>query len=186
MWKIMQENLEDLLSPNLWRSVACETLGTLVIVLMGCGTLITSDPSAKTVQVALGFGLSVATMVWVFGHISGGHFNPALSAAAVVTRRVSIVRGVLYVLGQVVGGILGAGTIYGLTPVSMQGSLGATRLEDGGGLTQAQGFGVEAVITFVFVLAFFACQDRERRDLQGSTPLTVGLAVVVCHLFAVS
>jgi aquaporin-4 len=52
-------------------------------------------------QVALAFGLAVATMLWSFAHISGGHFNPALTAATLITRRVSIVRGILYIIAQV-------------------------------------------------------------------------------------
>lgn len=186
MWKIMKENLEDLLSPNLWRSLACETVGTLVIVLLGCGAWIQwVQGGINVVQIALAFGLSVATMVWSFAHISGGHFNPALTAATLVTRRVSIIRGVLYIIAQVLGGILGAGVLYGLTPESMRGDLGATVIA-GADVTAAQAFGVEMLITFIFVLSFFASRDSARSDLAGSYPLTVGLAVVVCQLFAVS
>ena len=98
----MKDNLEDLLSPNLWRSLACETVGTLVIVLLGCGAWIQWTAGlVNVVQISLAFGLSVATMVWTFAHISGGHFNPALTAATLVTRRVSIVRGLLYIVAQV-------------------------------------------------------------------------------------
>nr|KAG5703455.1 hypothetical protein BaRGS_022504 [Batillaria attramentaria] len=188
----MKENVEDLLSPNLWRSLACETVGTLVIVLLGCGAWIQwGDPTKvgyerDVVQIALAFGLAVATMVWTFGHISGGHFNPAVTAGALVTRRVSIIRGVLYFIAQVLGGILGAGILYGLTPETKRGDLGATVISTQFKVTAAQAFGVEMLITFVFVLSFFASRDKARTDLAGSSPLTIGLAVVVCQLFAVS
>lgn len=183
----MKDNLEDLLSPNLWRSLACETVGTLVIVLLGCGAWIQWGVAAvNVVQVALAFGLAVATMLWCFAHISGGHFNPALTAATLVTRRVSIVRGLLYVVAQVVGAVLGAGVLYGLTPAGLRGHLGATVIPVHSQLTAAQAFGVEFLITFVFVLAFFSSRDSDRSDLGGSYPLTVGLAVVVCHLFAIN
>lgn len=186
MWKIMKENVEDLLSPNLWRSLACETVGTLVIVLLGCGSWIQWSPAGpNVVQIALAFGLAVATMVWSFAHISGGHFNPAVTAGALVTRRVSIVRGVLYFIAQILGGILGAGILYGLTPVDKRGNLGATVIRSTMGVTAAQAFGVEMLITFVFVLSFFASRDSARTDLAGSSPLTIGLAVVVCQLFAI-
>ncbi|XP_076470253.1 aquaporin-like [Babylonia areolata] len=211
MWKIMKENLEDLLSPNLWRSIACETLGTTLIVLLGCGSWISShspspsspsSPSSSSsspssppqvLPVALTFGLAVATMLWVFAHVSGGHFNPALTTATVLTRRVSVVRGVLYVLAQMVGGVVGAGVLCGLDSGGREAGLGATRLMGGGGgggvvvVSQGQAFGVEAVITFVWVVAYFASRDAGRSDVQGSSyPLTVGLAVVVGHLFAIN
>lgn len=185
MWKIMKDNLEDLLSPNLWRSLACETVGTLVIVLLGCGAWIQWTVGVNVVQIALAFGLAVATMVWCFAHISGGHFNPALTSAALITRRVSIVRGILYIIAQVLGGILGAGVLYGLTPEAIRGDLGSTLIM-GTDVTAAQAFGVEMLVTFVFVLSFFASRDSARSDMAGSYPLTVGLAVVVCQLFAVS
>ncbi|XP_076449665.1 aquaporin-5-like [Babylonia areolata] len=188
MWKIMKDNLEDLLSPNLWRSLACETVGTMFIVLLGCGAWIQAPPPGVSpmrpdvVQISLAFGLAVATMLWVFAHISGGHFNPALTLATLATRRVSIVRGLLYIVAQVLGGILGAGVLYGLTPVERRGMLGATLVS----VQPAQAFGVELLVTFVFVLSYFASRDSERQDVSGSYPLTVGLAVVVCHLFAIS
>ncbi|KAL8616386.1 hypothetical protein ACOMHN_032240 [Nucella lapillus] len=190
MWKIMKDNLEDLMSPNLWRSLACETVGTMGIVLLGCGAWVQwtqPTPGAaalNVVQISLAFGLSVATMLWVFAHISGGHFNPALTLATLATRRVSIIRGLLYIVAQVLGGILGSGILYGLTPAGKRGSLGATMVM--GEVQPAQAFGVELLITFVFVMAYFASRDSERTDLAGSYPLTVGLAVVVCHLFAIN
>jgi glycerol uptake facilitator-like aquaporin len=83
------------------------------------------------------------------------------------------------------GGILGAGILYGLTPDSKRGNLGATVVNDLNEVSPAQAFGVEFLITFVFVLSFFSSRDNARNDLAGSYSLTVGLAVVVCQLFAV-
>ncbi|XP_046542380.1 aquaporin AQPAe.a-like [Haliotis rubra] len=182
---IMQENFEDLVSPNLWRALAAETFGTLFIVLLGCGSWLNwTDPHNPTVvQISLTFGFAVGTMVWAFFHISGGHFNPAVTAATLVTRRVSIVRGVLYMIAQCLGGILGAGILYGLTPSGIRGTLGSTVVKNG--VTAPQGFGVELIITFVLVIAVFASNDGVRKDLRGSAPLTIGLAVAVCHLFAI-
>ncbi|BFZ13404.1 hypothetical protein BsWGS_16443 [Bradybaena similaris] len=180
MFGIMKENVEDLLTPNLWLALPSELIGTLVITLLGCGSLGGYPISEEgVVRVALTFGLAVATVVLVFQHISGAHVNPAVTAAALLTRRVSIIRGVLYIIAQIIGGIVGAGILYGLTPTSQ---LGANYISYG--INSAQGFGVELVITFVYVLTVFACQDEKRSDLKGSAPLTIGLAAVVCHLFA--
>lgn len=197
MLKIMQENLEDLTSPNLWRAVAAEMLGTIFLVFLGCGShtlqlgqmavtngtqITTAEPSV--VQIALTFGLAVGTMVWCIAHISGGHVNPAVTIAALITRRVSVVRAFFYLLAQLLGAMIGAGILLGLTPESQQGMLGVNRLR--GSVTDAQGFGVELLITFVVVLTVLASLDEKRTDLHGSAPLTIGLAVALGHLFAVS
>nr|AOS89749.1 aquaporin [Helix pomatia] len=184
MFGIMKESVEDLLSPNLWLALPSEFIGTLIIILLGCGSW-TGIPLASDaiLRIALTFGLAVGTVVLVFQHISGAHVNPAVTAAALVTRRVSIIRGVLYIIAQVIGGIVGAGILYGLTPSGIKKQIWANDIPDGIG--QAQGFGVELIITFVYVLTVFACQDEKRSDFKGSNPLTIGLAAVVCHLFAV-
>ncbi|OWF48037.1 aquaporin AQPAe.a-like [Mizuhopecten yessoensis] len=195
MWKIMQENLEDLTSPNLWRSVAAELVGTMFLVFFGCASALPQQSTGgvsgtdllalppSTVQIALTFGLIVGTMVWAIGHISGGHINPAVTIGALVTRRVSIVRGIMYIVAQILGGLVGAGILYGLTPMDTQGTLGVNALK--GAVTDAQGFGVELMITFVLVFTVLASIDTERNDLNGSAPLTIGLAVVAGHLVAI-
>lgn len=181
----MKENVEDLCSPNMWLALPSEMLATLLITLLGCSTWIKFEDGfvPSTVHVALTFGLAVATVVWIFSHISGGHANPAITIAALFTRRVSIIRGVLYIVAQIVGGILGAGILYGLTPDEYQEGLGINKLR--GAVDEAQGFGVELIVTFLFVLTFFASQDDKRSDLRGSAPLTIGLAATVGHLFAI-
>lgn len=191
----MQENLEDLTSPNLWRSVAAELVGTMFLVFFGCGAALPQQATGgvsgtdilalppSTVQISLTFGLIVGTMVWAIGHISGGHINPAVTLGALVTRRVSIVRGLMYIVAQILGAMVGAGILYGLTPMSTQGSLGVNALK--GEVTDAQGFGVELMITFVLVFTVLASIDSDRNDLNGSAPLTIGLAVVAGHLVAI-
>ncbi|BFZ19681.1 hypothetical protein BsWGS_22720 [Bradybaena similaris] len=180
MYKIMEENVDDLLTPNLWLSLVAEFTGTLVITLLGCGAWLTG---AGVVQIALTFGLIVATVAWVFNHVSGGHFNPAVTFASLFTRRVSIIRGVLYIIIQIAGAISGSGILYRLTRRGNEGNLGANQLFPD--VTTAQGFAIELLITFVYVLAVSASGDEKRSDLKGSAPLTIGLAVVTCHLFAV-
>ncbi|GFR68777.1 aquaporin [Elysia marginata] len=182
MLEIMKENVEDLLTPNLWLALAAEMLGTMAITLLGCGSFASFD-ERSFIHVALTFGLTVATVVWVFNHISGGHVNPAVTLAALFTRRVSIIRGVLYIVFQIIGGIIGAGILHGLTSSSRLPNLGSNALSFT--TSSAQGFGVEFMITLIYVLAYFACHDDKRTDLRGSAPLTLGLAVVACHLFAI-
>nr|AOS89750.1 aquaporin [Helix pomatia] len=180
MHKIMEENVDDLLTSNLWLSLVAEFTGTLAITLLGCGAWLTG---ANVVQIALTFGLTVATMAWVFNHISGAHFNPAVTIASLFTRRVSIIRGVLYIIIQIAAAISGSGILYRLTPRGTQQNLGANELSPE--ISTAQGFGIELLITFVYMLAVSASGDEKRSDLKGSAPLTIGLAVVTCQLFAI-
>ncbi|KAL3858710.1 hypothetical protein ACJMK2_008971 [Sinanodonta woodiana] len=181
MWKIMQENLEDLTSANLWRALAAEFLGTLFLVLVGCGSIENNGQATSVVQVALAFGLVFGTLVWCVQHISGGHLNPAITAGALVVRRVSIIRGLLYIIAQCVGAIAGAAVLYGVASKPEATRLGVNTLN---GITAAQGFGVELMVTFILVFVVLASTDEKRTDLSGSAPLTIGLAVAAGHLFA--
>lgn len=179
----MQENIEDLCKPALWRAVAAELFGTFLLVLLGCGSIDNNGVAANVVQVALTFGLIYGSMVWCFNHVSGGHFNPAVSIAAVVCRRASVVRGLLFILAQCIGAIAGAAMLRALSAGSGY-TIGVTAIQ--GDLTEPQGFGVEVFITFLLVFVVLASTDDKRSDLSGSAPLSIGLAVVAGHLFAVS
>ena len=186
-WKTkyrMVTSIDDLRSLRFWKAVAAEFVGTMLLVLVGCGSCIGWVKDADIVQISLCFGLSVATVIWIIGHVSGGHVNPAVTAAFFITRRISLARAVMYIVSQCVGAIIGAGILKGLTPPVRWGTLGATLLHndmDGG-----KAFGVELFITFVLVLTVFATCDKRRKDLNGSFPLSIGLSVTMCHLFAVS
>nr|QIP67966.1 aquaporin 4 [Pinctada fucata] len=200
---IAEENVKDLTSVNLWKSVVAEILGTLFLVFFGCGTATNQQTAFLTfgltsvnnetmpsrvplppsyVQISFAFGLSVATMVWCIAHVSGGHINPAVTVGALVARKISIVRAILYVIAQMLGAIAGAGILYGVTPD--KDALGVNGLQ--GQVTAAQGFGVELMITFCLVFTVMASTDGNRDDLNGSAPLTIGLAVVLGHLLTIA
>ncbi|KAK3607003.1 hypothetical protein CHS0354_023402 [Potamilus streckersoni] len=195
-------SLDDIKSFRLWKAVMAEFVGTFILVLVGCGSCIQSWPSngsislndtkvdlpiehfdADIVQIALAFGLSVSTVVWILGHVSGGHINPAVTCATVITRRVSVVRAVLYIIAQLIGAVTGAVVLKAVTPNEMQGTLGCTLLDKH--VNDVMGILLEFLITFVLVLTVFAASDKQRKDLGGSFPLTIGLSVTMCHLFAV-
>ena len=185
MNKIMQENLEDLTSSAFWRALAAEFVGTLFVVLIGCGAIDNNESSnPDVVQVALAFGLVFGSMVWCFNYVSGGHLNPAITTAAMVCRRVSIVRGFFYIISQMIGAIAGHAILYGVSGKTDNVTLGANVLAPN--IMAAQGFVIELVITFVLVFVVLAATDEKRSDLGGSAPLSIGLAVAAGHLFAVS
>ena len=184
---IIRSSVDDVKNPRFWMAVAAEALGTLVLVIIGCGTCVGKDwekLNPSNLQIAFAFGLTVATVVWCIGHLSGGHINPAVTAAMLLTRKISLVKAVLYVVAQSAGAVGGAALLKGLTPEDLLGDIGMTTVSDD--ITVVRAFGVEFFITFVLVLTVFASCDARRQDLKGSAPLTIGIAVLICHLFAVS
>ena len=182
-------NLQDLKSRSLYTALLAELLGVLFLVVVACGSC---AGNSTVVQISLCFALSIATIVWNTCRVSGGHLNPAVTVAMLVTRRISLVRAVLYVVMQMLGALLGAaillatmGDIKNAKGVEFSTSLGTSspsNPETGAG----QVFGIELLITFVLVWTVFATCDSRRTDLAGSGPLAIGLSIGMCHLWAVS
>uniref|UniRef100_A0A4W3GW20 Aquaporin-4 n=1 Tax=Callorhinchus milii TaxID=7868 RepID=A0A4W3GW20_CALMI len=165
-----------------WKAVSAEFLAMLIFVLLSLGSTIRwngKDQPMDLVLVSLCFGLSIATMVQCFGHISGGHVNPAVTAAMVCTRKLSLAKGLFYVVAQCLGAITGAGILYLITPSSVAGGLGVTKP----GSIAGHGLLVEIFITFQLVLTIFATCDPKREDLKGSSALAIGFSVAIGHMF---
>ena len=176
---------EEIKSHQFWKAVRCEFLVTLLYVFTGCGALARypENPRPSEVKVALAFGLSCATLVQCVGHISGAHLNPAVTIAMLVTRNITPLRAFFYILAQVIGGVAGAGILYGVTPPTAHADLGVTRVHPDLGLGQA--FGMEFMTTFLVVFTVFANLEPKRIDM-GSRSLAIGLSICLGHLVAVS
>ncbi|XP_070575147.1 aquaporin-4-like isoform X1 [Ptychodera flava] len=181
----MPNSKDDLKDPKFWRAVAAEFIATALLLSLCVGGSIQWDPThtSSVVQLSLSSGLTVATIVQCFGHVSGAHINPAVTCTFLATRKISVARALTYIVAQSVGSIAGAGLIYAVTPVGSRGDLGVTSL--GPGVSIGQGFAVECLITFVLLFTVFATIDPHRKDIQGSAALAIGLAVVTTNLFAI-
>ncbi|XP_070575148.1 aquaporin-4-like isoform X2 [Ptychodera flava] len=181
----MASSKDDLRDPKFWRAVIGELIAMALFVMISIGSTIGWDKPhvPSMVQIALCFGLTIATMVQCFGHVSGANINPAVTCALLVTRKISAVRAFMYMIAQCVGAIAGAGLIYAVTPASVRGGLGVTSL--GAGVSVEQGFAIEYLITFELVFTVFATIDANRKDLQGSASLAIGTSVTIGHLFAI-
>ncbi|KAM8744720.1 aquaporin-4-like isoform 1-T2 [Acanthopagrus schlegelii] len=172
-----------------WRCVGAEFFAMLLFILLSLGSTINweavkEDPGPPDlVLISLCFGLSIATMVQCFGHISGAHINPAVTVAMVLTRKLSLAKALFYLLAQSVGAIVGAAILFGVTPASVRGGMGVTTVN--ASISVGSALVVELFITFQLVFTVFATCDDKRNDLKGSSALAIGMSVCVGHLFAI-
>ncbi len=172
---------------------AAELIGTFAVVFIAAGAICADQYLAASSQgrlgilgIALAYGLAYAVMVSALGHISGGHFNPALTVALWVTRRAGTVQAISYWAAQILGSIVAG---YVLMAVIPDGSwrmraLGLITSDLSPDITRGQGIGLEAVVTFCFVFVFFATAMDARRGLQRFSGFVSGLALAAGVLVA--
>ena len=166
-------------------------IGTMILVLMGCGSAVFAGGIAQTVGagtgtlgVALAFGLSVVAMAYTIGNISGCHINPAITLAMWLSRRIGSKSAMFYMFFQVVGGILGALILAILTSTGGHGGptlTGANTFDSGEGW---QAFIAETVFTFIFVLVVLASTD-EKKGAGNLAGLAIGLSLVLVHIVCI-
>ncbi|EDO41149.1 predicted protein, partial [Nematostella vectensis] len=159
-----------------------ELLASHVFVFLVCASCVSWPHfQAPSVQhIALTAGLTTSTLVMVMSHVTGGQINPAVAVAMVVTRRVKPVHGLVFVFSQVLGGLLGAALLFGLTPSSIRGSLGMT--VPAPTIQVGQAVAMETILTFLLVFGILAATD-ERKALKGyEKAAAVGFCVFICHM----
>jgi len=163
------------------KSLMAELLGTMFLVLVGCG----SCYEGQKVGIALCFGITVATIAQSIGHISGCHINPAVTFGLFFGGKIGLVNSILYIICQCIGGLIGAGLLKALLgDLAPATGVGVTAF-DPTKINAGQAFGIEFFITFVLVLVVFAAAADEHNEVKGSAPLAIGLSITACHLFAV-
>jgi MIP family channel proteins len=185
----------DDLGEKTWLGALAEFIGVLMFVFVGCGAVVTmtgiletgptSDPAAL-VAIALAFGLVLAIIIGATAAISGGHINPAVTFAAVITGRIKLSVGVVYVAAQLLGAVVGAFLLdlVVVDSVSDPSNLGATTLNTDALESTGAGVAVEAILTFVLVFTVFATAI-DKRGLGHVAPLAIGLAVLADHFIGV-
>ena len=173
----------------MWRSTLAELVATLLFVFIGAGSVVVTGSltdgeltAARLVAVAMANGLAVAAMVYAAANISGGHINPAVTLAAIVTRNIGPVNGLMFIGAQVVGAIIGALLIVATISGAIDANVGAHAL--GAGVSVGQGLLMEIVVTFALVFVVFATAI-DPKGMGKLAPLAIGLTVLVVHLVAV-
>lgn len=175
------------------RSVA-EGLGTFWLVFGGCGSAVLAaafpDLGIGFVGVALAFGLTVLTMAFAIGHISGCHLNPAVSIGLCVGKRFPSSELVPYIVAQVIGGIVAAGVLYFIASGKAGFDVVASGLASNGyaehspgQYSMAAGFVAEFVLTFMFLIVILGATDK--RAPAGFAPIAIGLALTLIHLIGI-
>lgn len=175
------------------KKLMAEMVGTFWLVLGGCGSAVLAagfpELGIGFAGVALAFGLTVLTGAYALGHISGAHFNPAVSLGMWVAGRFSAGQLVPYVVAQVAGGLLGAGAIFLIASGAPGFDVHAGFASNGFGAQSPAGFSLmsamitEVVLTGVFVLVIAGVTDS--RAPAGFAPLAIGLCLTLIHLISI-
>lgn len=175
------------------KKIGAEFLGTFWLVFGGCGSAVLAAAFPELgigfAGVALAFGLTVLTAVYALGHISGGHFNPAVSIGLLVGGRFEAKDLVPYVVAQVLGGSLAAVVLYAIvqgqadfTGVAGFASNGYGELSPGHYL-MTSALIIEVVLTAFFLMIIMGATDK--RVPAGFAPIAIGLALTLIHLISI-
>jgi aquaporin Z len=167
-----------------------EFIGTLVLVLMGCGSAVIAGGSVGYLGIAIAFGLSVLVMVYAIGNISGCHINPAITIAMLVARKISGKDGLFYIIAQFIGAIIGAGILWavasGLSGYSIvKNGLG----QNGFGIHSPAGYSLvscliaEVVLTAIFLFVIFG--STHKMAPRGFAGIAIGLSLTLIHIVGI-
>lgn len=178
---------------SLSKRAIAEFLGTFWLVFGGCGAAVLDAAFPQLgigfLGVALAFGLTLLTMAFAIGHISGCHLNPAVSAGLVVGKRFPASEFFPYVVAQVLGGIAGAGTLY-IIASGKEGFDLASGFASNGYGTHSPGhypllscLVAEVVLTFFFLMIIMGSTDK--RAPAGFAPIAIGLGLTLIHLIGI-
>ncbi len=178
---------------KLSKKLAAEFIGTFWLVLGGCGSAVLAaafpDVGIGLLGVSFAFGLTVLTMAFAIGHISGCHLNPAVSFGLWSGGRFSIAELGPYILSQVAGGIAGAAVLYVIASGQAGFDVTAGFASNGyaehspGGYSMVAALVAEIVMTFMFLMIILGATDK--RAPQGFAPIAIGLGLTLIHLITI-
>jgi aquaporin Z len=175
------------------KKLAAEFIGTFWLVLGGCGSAVLAaafpEVGIGLAGVSLAFGLTVLTMAYAIGHISGCHLNPAVTLGLWAGGRHPLGEVLPYIVAQVLGGIAGAFVLYmiasGAPGFDLSGGLASNGYgaHSPGGYSMASGFLTEVVMTLMFLVIILGATDR--RAPAGFAPIAIGLGLTLIHLISI-
>ncbi|MBR5633759.1 MAG: MIP family channel protein [Prevotella sp.] len=169
-----------------------EMVGTMVLVLMGCGVAVSLNCSSNCAEVmnagtvvgtALAFGLAVVAMAYTIGGISGCHINPAITLGAFLAGRMNGKDTGMYMLFQVIGAFIGSALLWVLTQNAGLTGTGANDLQEG--VNVVGGLLAEIIFTCVFVLVVLGATSKTNGATNNFAGLAIGLSLVLVHLVCI-
>jgi MIP family channel proteins len=173
------------MSEDAGRKAVAEFIGTFTLIFIGVGSIVAAnaihDPSL--IGIAIAHGLAIGIMVSALGHISGGHFNPAVTLGFLVTRRIKPAMGLLYWASQLAGAAAAALLVKALIPAHLTEAVNLGVPAVGNGVNAGKAFGLEAVMTFFLVLVVFATAVDPRGTFKSIAGLAIGLTITIDILF---
>jgi aquaporin Z len=177
----------------LLKRCAAELLGTFWLVFGGCGSAVLAaafpEVGIGLVGVSLAFGLTVVTMAYAVGHISGGHFNPAVTVGLHIAGRVKPADVAPYIIAQLVGAVLAAWLLATIASGNGSDPIAAGLASNGfgehspGGYSMTAALIAEVLLTFFFLLIILGATDP--RAPAALAPLAIGLALALIHLISI-
>jgi len=175
------------------KKITAEFIGTFWLVLGGCGSAVLAaafpNVGIGLVGVSFAFGLTVLTMAFAIGHISGCHLNPAVTIGLWAGGRFKAAEILPYIISQVLGAIAGAGVLYliasGQAGFDINGGLASNGYSEHspGAYTLTSGFVTEVVMTFMFLIIILGSTDE--RAPKGFAPIAIGLGLTLIHLISI-
>jgi len=179
---------------NIMKRLIAEALGTFVLVAGGCGSAVLSAAFPQLgigfLGVALAFGLSVLVMAYAVGHISGGHFNPAVTLGLVAGGRFPAAQAIPYILAQLAGGIAAGAVLWLIASGRGEFSAAASGFaangygtHSPGGFSLQAGMISEVVMTAIFLIVIMGATSE--RVPKGFAPIAIGLALTLIHLVTI-
>jgi aquaporin Z len=170
--------------PPMKRYIA-ELTGTMVLVLMGCGSAVIAGSYIGYLGISFAFGIAVLAMVYAIGSVSGCHINPAITISMLIVRKISAKDAALYIVFQCIGAVIGAGILYGIVIGNPSYSLAL----DGLGANMYSTYSLasaliaEVVLTFIFVLVVHGATCE--RVPKGFAGLAIGFSLMLIHLVGI-
>ncbi len=177
---------------SIMKRLSAEFLGTFWLVFGGCGAAVLAAAFPQLgigfAGVALAFGLTVMTGCFAFGHISGGHFNPAVTVGLAVAKRFPWSNVLAYIAVQVLGAIVAGGVLFAIAsgkPGFVTGNFAANGFGEHspGGYSLESAILAEGVLTFIFLMIILGSTDK--RAPAGFAPIAIGLGLTLIHLVGI-
>lgn len=168
---------------QLWKKALVEALGTFILVLIGAGSIIaaaqlsTGNGVTQLAGIALAHGLALALAVTIAMGISGGHINPAITIGMLFTKRITPGDAAVYITSQLLGAIIAATLLIMLLPSTLGASVGWGAPAVSSSITIMQAIGIEAVITFLLMLAVYGTAVDRRAPKIGGFGIGLMLAI---------